>query len=116
MVSFTLNGIGSFGGIKTAYDTGTGTIENFRGQGLATKIFQHSVPSLKEAGISQYLLEVLQHNLKAVSVYKKQGFLVSREFNYFVEKMENVKIQSKTIIHKIHIKRINLAIWSCFRK
>ena len=68
IVSFTLNGIGNFNGIPTAYDTGTGTLKEYRGQGLATQIFEHSIPYLKEAGIQQYLLEVLQHNTKAASV------------------------------------------------
>lgn len=91
LVSFTLNGIGTFNGICTAYDTGTGTVEAFRGKGLASHIFQHSIPELKNAGIRQYLLEVLQHNTKAVSVYQKMGFKVNREFNYFVEKAENIR-------------------------
>lgn len=109
IISFTFNGIGTFNGKKTAYDTGTGTIEEFRGQGLASRIFQYSIPFLKEAGISQYLLEVLQHNSKAVSVYQKLGFQVNREFNYFVEKMENIKIQSKTPKTEFKIKSIDLA-------
>ena len=68
IVAFTLNGIGCFNGIKMAYDTGTGTLKEYRGQGLATKIFEYSIPFLKEANINHYLLEVLQHNTKAVSV------------------------------------------------
>lgn len=84
IVSFTFNGIGNYNGLKTAYDTGTGTLKAFRGQGLAKKIFEYSIPYLKESGIRHYLLEVLQHNTSAVSVYRNVGFLVSREFNYFV--------------------------------
>ena len=57
LVSFTLNGIGYFNGHKTAYDTGTGTIEAFRGKGIASKVFTDSIPFLKTAGISQYLQE-----------------------------------------------------------
>lgn len=83
IVSFTCNGIGCYEGEQTAYDTGTGTIENYRGKGLATRIFEYSIPYLKDAGIRQYLLEVLQHNTNAVSVYRKLGFEVTREFNYF---------------------------------
>lgn len=83
LVSFTFNGIGTFMGISTAYDTGTGTIEEFRGKGLARRIFDYSIPHLKKSGIKQYLLEVLQHNTGAVSLYKRLGFEVSREFNYF---------------------------------
>jgi ribosomal protein S18 acetylase RimI-like enzyme len=95
IIAFTFNGIGFFNGIKTAYDTGTGTVKEYRGQGLATKIFEHSIPFLKEAKIDQYLLEVLQHNTAAVSVYKNLGFKVSREFNYFVTKADKIKINSR---------------------
>jgi ribosomal protein S18 acetylase RimI-like enzyme len=57
---------------------------------MATEIFLYSIPYLKEVGISQYLLEVLQHNTKAVSLYKKLGFEVTREFSYFMQKNEGV--------------------------
>ncbi|MBX2906706.1 MAG: GNAT family N-acetyltransferase [Taibaiella sp.] len=83
LVSFTLNGIGNYHGIDTAYDTGTGTIEQHRGKGLASAIFQYAVPFLKEAGIKQYLLEVLEDNTTAYSVYSKQGFSSSRTFDCF---------------------------------
>ena len=83
IAAFTLNGIGLFGGVRTAYDTGTGTLPGYRGRGLAVRIFETSLPHLRAAGISRYLLEVLQHNTAAVSVYRKLGFEVSREFNYF---------------------------------
>jgi ribosomal protein S18 acetylase RimI-like enzyme len=85
LVAFTFNGTGPFTDRPTAYDTGTGTLEAYRGKGLAGRIFNHSIPHLKRAGISRYLLEVLQHNESAVSLYRKLGFRVSREFNYFSE-------------------------------
>lgn len=95
IVAFTCNGIGNFNGIPTAYDTGTGTLQEYRGKGLATRIFEYSIPYLKEAGIGQYLLEVLQHNTKAVSVYRKLGFEVSREFYYFVQENDLIKHETK---------------------
>lgn len=91
IVAFTFNGIGTFDGIPTAYDTGTGTLKTHRGQGLATKIFECAVPLLQEAGVRQYLLEVLQHNTAAVSVYRKLGFEVTREFHYFGQKNTEVR-------------------------
>lgn len=94
LVAFTFNGIGSYNNIKTAYDTGTGTIPAYRGQGLAGKIFSHSIPFLQAAGIKQYLLEVLQNNTTAVSLYKKQGFTISREFFYYVDSIEQLKRES----------------------
>lgn len=91
IVAFTLNGIGQFNGIPTAYDTGTGTVKDYRGQGIAGKIFSHSLPFLKEAGISQYLLEVLQNNNKAISVYRKMGFVTTREFDCFRQDIAEIR-------------------------
>jgi len=92
LVAFTLNGIGNFTGLRTAYDTGTGTIKEYRGQGLATGIFEHALPFLRDAGIKQYLLEVLQENTKAVSVYQKLGFKVTREFAFSVPEIVALKL------------------------
>lgn len=88
IVAFTLNGIGDFNGIRTAYDTGTGTVKEYRGQGIAAKIFTYSLPFLKEAGVRQYVLEVLQNNEKAISVYRKMNFDVSREFDCFRQNID----------------------------
>ena len=95
IAAFTLNGIGNFNGLPTAYDTGTGTLEAYRGQRLAAKVFEHSIPYLREAGIRQYLLEVLQHNTKAVSVYRKLGFETAREFNYSIQQGAHVHLGAK---------------------
>ena len=95
IAAFTLNGRGNFNGLPTAYDTGTGTLEAYRGQGLAAKVFEHSIPYLREAGIRQYLLEVLQHNTKAVSVYRKLGFETAREFNYSIQQGAHVHLGAK---------------------
>ncbi|MCE5345099.1 MAG: GNAT family N-acetyltransferase [Bacteroidales bacterium] len=108
LVSFTLNGIGMFNGQLTAYDTGTGTIEAFSGKGIASQVFTDSIPYLKAAGISQYLLEVLQHNTNAVSVYKKLGFIVSREFNYFKQTNTEVKLLAKDLPVTFSIKEISI--------
>lgn len=94
LVSFTFNGTGKYNKEHTAYDTGTGTIEEYRGKGLASQIFEYSIPHLKKAGINQYLLEVLQHNSKAVSLYRKLGFEVSREFNYFTQTTSQLHLPS----------------------
>lgn len=97
IVAFTLNGVGHFNHLKTAYDTGTGTIKEYRGKGLATQIFEYSLPFLKQAGTQQYLLEVLQQNHKAISVYQNIGFEISREFYYFVTKNEEIQSQKRNL-------------------
>lgn len=91
IVAFTFNGIGKYkDGKLTAYDTGTGTIKEFRGQGLAKRIFTYSIPLLKNAGIENYLLEVLQHNKKALKIYEGLGFEVLREFSFFNQRKQLV--------------------------
>lgn len=104
IVAFTLNGTGLFNGIPTAYDTGTGTVKEHRGEGLAGKIFSYSIPFLKEAGIRQYLLEVLQNNEKAISVYRKMNFATTREFDCFrqsIEKIDNPAVAEEDSTLKI---------------
>ena len=90
IVAFTLNGIGMFNGIQTAYDTGTGTVKEYRGRGLAGEIFRYSLPFLRQAGISQYLLEVLQNNHKAITVYRRMQFDTTREFDCFKQSIANI--------------------------
>jgi ribosomal protein S18 acetylase RimI-like enzyme len=92
LVAFTFNCIGMFRGIKSAYDTGTGTVKDYRGLGLAGDVISYSLPFLKDAGVQHYLLDVLQHNTKAVSVYKKVGFEVAREFDFFKEQSANLSL------------------------
>ncbi len=108
IVSFTLNGVGYFNGVRMAYDTGTGTLKEYRGRGLATEVFKYSIPWLKEANINHYLLEVLQHNTKAVSVYRNIGFEVTREFNYFVWKNEQLDNQIKSLEIPCSIEKIDI--------
>ena len=67
LVGFTLNGIGDWNGKLTAYDTGTGIIKEFRKKGVATKLFNESLPTLRENNISQYLLEVIRTNTSETS-------------------------------------------------
>ena len=90
IVAFTLNGIGMYNGIPTAYDTGTGTVKEYRGCGLAGDIFRFSLPFLRQAGISQYLLEVLQNNHRAITVYRQMQFDTSREFDCFKQSITNI--------------------------
>ena len=90
IVAFTLNGIGMFNGTPTAYDTGTGTVKEYRGCGLAGEIFRYSLPYLKEAGIGQYLLEVLQNNHKAITLYRRMQFDTTREFDCFKQSIADI--------------------------
>jgi ribosomal protein S18 acetylase RimI-like enzyme len=80
MVGFTLNGIGTWLGQPTAYDTGTGVVPSHRGRGLSRAMFEALLPTLRHEGITQYLLEVLASNDNALALYRSLGFTTTRMF------------------------------------
>jgi ribosomal protein S18 acetylase RimI-like enzyme len=95
LVSFTLNGVGTFNGISTVYDCGTGTHPDYQGKGLAGEIFRYSLPILTRQGIGQYLLEALTNNKPAVNLYQRLGFNVVRTFNCFLEDVGQLQLERK---------------------
>lgn len=109
LVAFTWNGIGKYNGLHTAYDTGTGTVEEHRGKGLASGIFEYSIPFLKESGVQQYLLEVLEENKKAISVYANQGFEVTRTFDCFRTTINEWQMAEGSMTEPIEIRPIDLS-------
>lgn len=79
MIGFYMNGLGDWQGRQTAYDAGTGVIPDYRGRGVAQDAFAFMVSKLKERAVSQYLLEVLSSNERAVALYRKLGFVEVRK-------------------------------------
>ena len=90
LISFVFNGTGMYNNILTAYDTGTGTVPSFRGLHLTQKIFTFSLELICQQGVRQYVLEVLQHNHKAIKIYRKLGFETQRNFNYYSAKLSDI--------------------------
>jgi len=80
LFGFTLNGLGRWGGLFTAYDAGTAVLKKARGRGYSTSVFGKLVPLLKARGVENYLLEVIDGNDGAFRLYKKLGFDVKRRF------------------------------------
>jgi len=115
LVGFTLNGIGSWNGELTAYDTGTGIIKEFRRKGIATNLFNESLPILRENNISQYLLEVIRTNKSAHELYRKAGFNVTREFDYFTSTKEKISIDKNKMNNNYPIKEIKKPNWELFK-
>jgi len=95
LVGFTLNAVGMWNQKLTAYDTGTGIIQEFRKKGIATQIFNEMLPLLRQQNISQYLLEVIRTNKAAFSLYQKAGFRVTREFNYYRSLLNELTFKNK---------------------
>jgi ribosomal protein S18 acetylase RimI-like enzyme len=115
LVGFILNGIGTWNAKTTAYDTGTGVIKQYRKKGIATKIFNESLPVLQSNGVSQYLLEVIRTNTNAFELYRKAGFKVTREFEYFISKKNDIQFPEPDPDIAYTIKEIKAPSWDKFK-
>ena len=78
MIGFYMNSLGDWQGKRTAYDAGTGIVPDYRGRGVAQDLFAFLVSRLKERDVSEYLLEVLTSNERAVMLYRNLGFVEVR--------------------------------------
>lgn len=65
----------------TAWDGGTGVIPAYRGQKLTQRMLVYSFPILKAQGINHVLLEVLENNVGARSIYERAGFRITRKLH-----------------------------------
>jgi len=83
LVGFTLVGLGPRRGEPAAFDSATGLVRAWRGQGWASALFAHALPALRKRGVKVFVLEVLQGNQAAIRAYKKSGFRIVRELDCF---------------------------------
>jgi len=72
-----------------AFDDGTGIIKEYRGQGIAGKMFKYALVKIKKRGITKFMLEVLQENRAAIRAYQKEGFEIKRELNCYSLDLKN---------------------------
>ena len=56
-----------------------GVLEDYQGQGIATKLFNKAFEWAKEVGILRLGLTVMKGNDKAFNLYRKMGFVLEGE-------------------------------------
>ncbi|MER2996181.1 GNAT family N-acetyltransferase [Pontibacter populi] len=83
MVGFILTGLGEFNGKPTAYNAGTGVLPEHRGHQLTRKMYAYLLPKLRQSGVEQCLLEVIQENEPAIKSYKAIGLTFTRALDCF---------------------------------
>ena len=81
IVAYTLNALGTWNGVPSAYDSGTGVAPSHRRHGLARRLLDVSFETLRERGAEQMVLEVLEANAKAVALYRALDFEITRRFD-----------------------------------
>lgn len=88
LVGFIIHGIDQWNGKETAFNIGTGVVPDHRGKRIVKKLYNHALPILKEHGIEQCLLEVIQENEKAIKAYESVGFKEERELISFTYSLD----------------------------
>jgi ribosomal protein S18 acetylase RimI-like enzyme len=101
LVGISLNGFGTWEGLRTVYDAGTGVIPSHRRRGISEAMFNKMLPIFTEQGFEQCLLEVIIQNHAAICLYEKLGFEKSRklllmeatELNELPEAPRNIELR-----------------------
>jgi len=90
LIAFVLNGLREVNGKKTVYNAGTGVIPEHRGKRIIESLYHYFLPVLEDQGYTHHQLEVIQGNEKAIRIYKKPGFEISRTFSCFRGKVDRL--------------------------
>lgn len=83
MTGFILHSSGIYQGIPTAYNGGTGVLPGFRNQRTAEQIYDYLIPQIRQKFLARILLEVIETNKHAISLYEKIGFNFKRRFKCY---------------------------------
>ena len=111
MVGFYMNGLGYWQGLQTVYDAGTGVVPRHRGKGVAQQLFDFMLPRLRDAGLDQYLLEVLSNNEPAVKLYGRLGFQEVRKLAVF---RSPIPLKSAKTAPEVEIREIENPDWDLY--
>ena len=83
LVGFIINCIDLHHNKLTGYNTGTGVLPQYRGNAIVDQLYAHALPQFNAKGIEKCLLEVICENKKAIKVYERIGFKITKELNSF---------------------------------
>lgn len=92
MVAFTVNGIDG----TRAYDSGTGVVPSHRRHGLARDLMRASYPLLRARGCSEYVLEVIDGNVRAHALYLAEGFGETRGLQSWRYESSSLRVDEST--------------------
>ncbi len=106
MTGFILHSSGIYQGIPTAYNGGTGVLPGFRNQKTAEQIYEYLIPQIQQKFLARILLEVIETNKQAISLYEKIGFTFKRRFKCYKMK-STFKSFSEIKVHEGAMSDVN---------
>ncbi|MTB51203.1 GNAT family N-acetyltransferase [Lewinella sp. W8] len=83
IVGFIIHAVDVRFGVKTAFNTGTGVIPEYRGRRVVKSIYEYAINDLRKHGIEKSSLEVITKNEHAIRAYKSVGFDICKEYRCF---------------------------------
>ncbi len=103
LVAFILTGIDSKDNAMLSYNAGTGVIPEFRGNHFTQKMYDYLLPLLSKNNIHHHQLEVITKNTKAIFIYQKLGYHITKQVSCFKGTVNAPKVASPYIFRRIDI-------------
>lgn len=106
LVAFMMHGVRTQDAKKQVYNAGTGVLPAYRGRGLVGKMYAAFGPFLKNNGVEEVVLEVIETNRSAIRAYEKDGFSLKRRLLCF-----GGRVESKTDRQAVKIVSLDKLEW-----
>lgn len=98
-VGFMLHTQNSYEGLQTLYNGGTGVVNAYRRNGMASRLFEHTYARIPN-GIARILLEVIDQNTPGLSLYESIGFQHRKVLKCF--RLKRLVTEKKAYLIKSH--------------
>ena len=89
---------------KIAFNTGTGVVPKYRGQKMVDQLYEYAFPFLHNKKVTHCALEVIKENSRAIRVYERIGFSITKEYYCFKGKLATSSYQ--TTLEKANLAEI----------
>ncbi|MBU7021168.1 MAG: GNAT family N-acetyltransferase [Theionarchaea archaeon] len=109
LVGFIVNGTGVWHDLPTVYDSGTGILREYRGKKYSRTLFSRLRDLLSRTRYQQYLLEVIQTNIPAYTLYLREGFTMTRELQCF--RIEKERLHREDPHCDIQFRTVSVVDW-----
>jgi len=106
LAGFIIHSIDKRYGVLTAYNSGTGVIPEFRGNGIVKSIYAYALSDLAQNNIEKSTLEVITNNEKAIRAYQRIGFKNHKTYHCFSGTLKIEPSESFTI-KEVSLESIN---------
>jgi len=100
IVGFVLVGGRLIDGHVHTYDCATGVIRAFQKQKIGSQLLPLALDRVRVAGAKRFVLEVLEHNTAAQSLYTKHGFAITRSLRCYQMTLDNLTHSDAEVPHQ----------------